>query len=164
MRGGWWKLAHSHFKQNSAWPLITVPGLPSRSCRENTHHQKKDLHTRPEPLPWRSLREHMVTGLWDARGLDVLRLLFPVKRFKPLGYDRPLWCLLSIELGNKGEGEGAKKKGGCRGWARCGGDGSGERGAEGVLLEGNHLCGATPEEGGDASNLCFDAATPTKGR
>lgn len=57
-----------------------------------------------------------------------------------------------------------KRKGGGRGGARCGGDGSGERGAEGVLLEGNHLCGATPEEGGDALNLCFDAATPTKGR
>lgn len=34
----------------------------------------------------------------------------------------------------------------------------------GLLLEGNHLCGATPEEGGDALNLCFNAATPTKGR
>lgn len=34
----------------------------------------------------------------------------------------------------------------------------------GLLLEGNHLCGATPEEGGDVLNLCFNAATPTKAR
>lgn len=34
----------------------------------------------------------------------------------------------------------------------------------GLLLEGNHLCGATPEERRGALNLCFDAATPTKGR
>ena len=34
----------------------------------------------------------------------------------------------------------------------------------GLLLEGNDLCGATPEKGGDAVNLCLDTVTPTKGR
>lgn len=125
---------------------------------QREHAPPKKISTRPEPLPWRSLREHMVTWLWDARGLDVLRLLFPVKRFKPLGYDRSLWCLLSIELGNKEEGERGREVGWgtvvmvAVMWGR------------GLLLEGNHLCGVTPEEGGDAQNLCFNAATPTKGR
>lgn len=129
---------------------------------QREHAQPEKISTRPEPLPWRSLREHMVTWLWDVRALDVLRLLFPVKRFKPLGYDRSLWCLLSIELGNKGERRKKRRKGGEVG-----------RGVvvmvvvmrgRGLLLEGNHLCGATPEEGRDALNLCFNAATPTKGR
>lgn len=30
-----------------------------------------------------------VTWLWDTRGLDVLWLLFPVKRFKPSGMIGP---------------------------------------------------------------------------
>lgn len=87
---------------------------------QSEHAPPEKISTRPQPLPWRSLREHMVTWLWDARGLDVLRLLFPVKRFKPLGYDRSLWCWLSIERGNKGEREGERGRGG----ARCSGDGS----------------------------------------
>lgn len=115
---------HSHFKQNSGWPLITVPGpppthTPPQSYTENTYHQKK-TSTRPEPFPWRSLREHMVTWLWDVRGLNVLRLLFPVKRFKLLGYDKSLWCfMLSIERRNKGDGGGGAAR--C-GVVRCGGE------------------------------------------
>lgn len=127
---------------------------------QREHAPPEKISTRPEPLPWRSLREHMATWLWDVRGLDVLRLLFPVKRFKPLGYDRSLWCLLSIEPGNKGERR--RRKGGEVG--RGSGDGIAVKWGRGLLLEGIHLCGATPEEGGDVLNLCLNAATPTKGR
>lgn len=56
--------------------------------------------------------------------------------------------------------EQGRRRKGERGGVRYSGDGSGR----GLLLEGNHLCGVTPEEGGDAQNLCFNAATPTKGR
>lgn len=124
---------------------------PSRPCRENTHHQKRSP-------PGQSLSPGDHCGNtwwhdWNARGLDVLRLLFPVKRFKPLGYDRSLWCLLSIELGNKRERRKSRRKGEEVGWGMVvmvvvmqG---------RGLLLEGNHLCGATPEEGGDALKPLF---------
>lgn len=106
------RLASDH----SAW--TPPPPTPPQSYTENTYHQKK-TSTQPEPFPWRSLREHMVTWLWDVRGLNVLRLLFPVKRFKLLGYDKSLWCfMLSIERRNKGDGGGAAR---CS-VVRCGGE------------------------------------------
>lgn len=87
---------------HSAWPPLTV--------REHIPPEK--ISTRPEPFPWRSLREHMVTWLWDVRGRNVLWLLFPVKRFKLLGYDKSLLCfMISIEHRNKRDIGGA---------ARCG--------------------------------------------
>lgn len=68
--------------------------------------------------------------------------------------------MISIERGRKGR-------------EKMGGRGRGKRWGEvavmqgrGLLLEGNRLffVGATPEEGGDVSERCFDAATPTKAR
>lgn len=81
-------------------------GPPHGPTREHAPPEK--ISTRPESFPWRSLREHMVTWLWDVRGLNVLRVLFPVKRFKLLGYDKSLWFfMLSIERRNKGDRGGA---------------------------------------------------------
>lgn len=124
---------------------------------ENTHHQKRSL-AQPEPFPWRSLREHMVTWLWDIRGLDVLRLLFPVKRFKILGYDKSLWCsMLSMECGNKGDrGERWDEV-----W--CGGDSSSDlclllvtrkQSSLWSYSRGGKRCPKTP--------TCFNGATATK--
>lgn len=132
---------------HSAW-------APSQSCTENTHHQKRSP-PRPKPFPWRSLREHMVTWLWDVRGLNVLRLLFPVKTFKLLGNDKSLWCLmLSIECGNKGDRRSSK--------VRCGGYSSNDSCY--LVLVSNQLCSATAEERRDAPKTQFQWSHNNKAR